>query len=78
MRFYFLETVYIRFYVDEITLLSFFINSLLYHKKSYVTTYLLKMKLPLRVALPLRQSLVEHAYIFLEVRCLRPWIQKLK
>jgi hypothetical protein len=31
--------------------LSFFINSLLYHKKLYMTSHLLKMKLLLGVAL---------------------------
>jgi hypothetical protein len=33
MEFYFLETAYIRFHLDETSLLYFFMNSLLYHKK---------------------------------------------
>jgi hypothetical protein len=43
--------VYTRFHLDEIYLLYSFINSLLCHKKLYVTTHLLKIKLPLEVAL---------------------------
>jgi hypothetical protein len=49
--FIFLETMYTGFHLDEILLLSFFINSLPCHKKSYVAPHLLKMKLPLGVAL---------------------------
>jgi hypothetical protein len=48
--FHFLETVSTRFHLDEISLLSFFINSLSCHKKSYMTAYLLKIKLLLGVA----------------------------
>jgi hypothetical protein len=52
MEFHFLETVYTRFYLNEITPL-FFINYLLYViKKSYVATHLLKMKLVARLATP--------------------------
>jgi hypothetical protein len=45
-----LKIVYIRSYLDETPPLSFFINSILYHKKSYVAPHLLKMKLPPGVA----------------------------
>jgi hypothetical protein len=48
MWFYFLETVYTRFHLDETHLL--FINSLSFNKNLYMTTHLLKMKLPLGVA----------------------------
>jgi hypothetical protein len=51
MGFYFFEIVYTQFYLNETPFISFFLNSLSCHKKSYVIAYLMKMKLTLGVAL---------------------------
>jgi hypothetical protein len=47
----FRKAMYTGFHLDETSFLSFFIISLLCHKKSYVTDHLIKMKLTLKVAL---------------------------
>jgi hypothetical protein len=51
MGFHFFEIVYTQFHLNETPFISFFLNSLSCHKKSYVIAYLMKMKLTLGVAL---------------------------
>jgi hypothetical protein len=47
MGFYFLETVYTQFHLDEIPLLSFFINYLPYHLKILCDSSFIENKTPI-------------------------------
>jgi hypothetical protein len=63
MGFIFLKTVHTRFHVDETTLLSFFINSLPFHKKILRDNSFIKNETP--IGSSLRTNFSELSILFM-------------